>query len=225
MKHIIKKSSNEPISLKEYRETTENATYSGFGDREQLLKVALRDEQGHLCAYCMTRIGKEIAKSNRVIVKAEHYLSQDKRPDQDLNYENMLGVCSGNIFGKAHCDVNKKEELLEILNQLKKQIESLITYNSNGNIIPIKADEKIKSDLKLLNLNTQKIVEARRGVIDLALELMKEKYPLKQWTKKLIQKEIDEWKSKNKKGQYRTFCQIAIWFLEKEKKKNRYPAK
>lgn len=56
MKYIEKKISNEPKTLKDYRDTTPNASYDGFGDTDNLLKKALLEEQGHICAYCMKRI-------------------------------------------------------------------------------------------------------------------------------------------------------------------------
>jgi hypothetical protein len=38
MKYINKSSKYEPITLRRYRETTDNATYSGFVDTEQKIK-------------------------------------------------------------------------------------------------------------------------------------------------------------------------------------------
>ena len=74
-------------------------------------------------------------------------------------------------------------------------------------------------------MNNQNLKDARKNVINIAKELMIKKYTDKVWTKTIIQKEIDLWKTKDKNGKFRPFCQIAIWFWEQQKKRNRYPAK
>ena len=53
MKHILK--NNEPTSLRIYRDSTPNATYTGFPSKKDI-QESLLDEQGHICAYCMQRI-------------------------------------------------------------------------------------------------------------------------------------------------------------------------
>lgn len=226
MKYI--KKGKEPLTLKVYRETTENATYKGFGDKGQLLKETLLSEQGHLCAYCMRRIStkRNAQNDNKPRIEVEHFLSQDSESTLTLVYENLLGVCNGNLFGAKHCDKSKNELTLTRLNPLRKEVETLVTYNSNGEIKSLKDDLEIEDDLNtLLNLNNQNLKDARKNVINLAKELMIKKYTSKLWTKTLIQKEIDLWKTKDKNGKFRPFCQIAIWFWEQQKKRNRYPTK
>jgi len=235
MKYI--KKGKEPATLKKYRETTDNATYKGFGDTKNLLKEALLKEQGHICAYCMQRISTKTNNLHKPRIEVEHYLSQKKRPDLDLNYQNMLGVCNGYLSVEkkesdsasteknAHCDKSKKELLLKKLNPLDNGIERLITYDTDGTIIPVVKNKTVIQDLNLLNLNDNNLKNFRRDAIDLAKEEMVKKYPTKKWTKVLIQKEIDLWKAKDKNGKFRPFCQIAIWFWEQQKKRNRYPAK
>ena len=126
MKHI-KKNQNEPSTLKDYRTTTPNATYRGFVDTGHLLKKALLLEQGHLCAYCMGRISIKLNQDNKPRIEVEHYSSQNERPDLDLIYKNMLGVCNGiTQQKKEHCDKSKKYKSLRALNPLNKNVETLI---------------------------------------------------------------------------------------------------
>lgn len=224
MKHIKKNKTNEPKQLQKYRTTTPNAIYKGYTDTEQRLKKALLIEQGHLCAYCMRRISLK-RNNNKPKIEVEHYLSQDKNPESDLDYFNMLGVCNGNLFKNEHCDKSKKETLLNTLNPLKPEVEKLITYSNDGSILSVSQNSKIEEDIKLLNLNDENFLKARKRTIDIAMEEMIEKYPLKQWTKMLIKKEIEFWSAKNKKGKYKEFCQIAIWFWKKQMQKNRYPTR
>jgi len=226
MKYIEK--GKEPTTLKNYRETTDNATYKGFGDTDQLLKKALIKEQGHLCAYCMRRISlkRDTQNNNKPRIEVEHFLSQDFAPTLTLDYENLLGVCNGNLFNTKHCDKSKDESILNKLNPLKREIETLVTYNLNGEIQSLKDNPDAENDLNiLLNLNNQNLKDARKNVINIAKELMTKKYAIRVWTKALIQKEIELWKAKDKNGKFRPFCQIAIWFWEQQKKRNRYPAK
>ena len=245
MKYI--KKGKEPYTLKKYRETTSKASYAGFGDKGQLLKKALLQEQGWICAYCMKRINLQRNEFNKPKIEVEHYISQSDSKkinvrELELDFYNMLGVCNGvatiiqvqentdktsksKVLKIEHCDKSKKEKELKKLNPLEKKVETLITYKSNGEILPSEEDIEVTHDIELLNLNNERLIKVRRNAIDRAKELMSKKYPTKTWTKTLIHSEIEIWKSKDKKGRLRPFCQIAIWFWEQQKKRNRYPAK
>jgi uncharacterized protein (TIGR02646 family) len=239
MKYIQKKPTNEPCALKTYKQTTPKPiSYNGYIDRdietgeENVLKKALLKEQGHICAYCMKRISLKRSslsrdeKTRKAMVEVEHYLSQGEFPEKDLDYGNMLGVCNGYFRGDIHCDKCKLENRLKILNPLDKKVESWLTYSLDGSILAFKNADEVSHDLnEVLNLNCENMRLARQEAIDLARNMLKEKYPIRQWTKTIIQKEIKEWSSMDIGGKYRPFCQIVVWFWEQEKKKNRYPAK
>lgn len=225
MKYIEKKKQNEPPTLKAYRETTPNASYSGFTDTEQLLKKALLDEQGHLCAYCNGRISLKLNENGKPRIEVEHFLSQDAHPEKDLDYENLLGVCNGITIQKnEHCDKSKKAEPLQKLDPRHASIESKLTYSLKGFISTVKADPIVEADLKLLNLNDSFIVGSRKQAMDEALKELKTKYPERLWTKYLFDKEIENWQSKHH-GKFRPHCNAAIWLLNLLKQKNKYPAK
>ncbi len=239
MKYIEKKASNEPGTLKTYRETTPNASYVGFVDTGQSLKKALLEEQGHLCAYCMKRISLKRSnlgrgeQATKPMVEVEHYLSQKEFPEKDLDYTNMLGVCNGFSQGDIHCDKSRLETRLKVLNPLEKQVEKLVAYSLDGRILPAKQVEEVEHDLKLLNLNNENLKKARRDAVDIAMGQLIKQYPNKQWTKEFIQKEIETWSRTHQKvsqndeveKRFRPFCQVAIWFLKDLQKRNRYPAK
>jgi O-phosphoseryl-tRNA(Cys) synthetase len=159
------------------------------------------------------------------MIEVEHYLTQENHKEKALIYSNMLGVCNGFTQGDIHCDKSKKEEF-KILNPHHAGVESMVTYSLDGTILATKDNADVFYDLNnILNLNSGNLKKARQSAIDVARGLLIKKHPIKQWTKALIQKEIDAWKSKNEKGQYRQFCQIAIWFWEEQMKRKRYPAK
>ncbi len=236
MKYIKKK--KEPTSLTMRRNNPDVAIYEAQEDwQKQLL-----EEQGYLCAYCMRPIGLK-KDSVKLAIQIEHYLSQHLSKslglNLDLQWNNMLGVCNGKSGMKAHCDKSegkknaqgifikgkiKGEVQLNVLNPLKeKNSEKILSYNVYGEIIPNTKNEylaqKIIEDLDcILNLNDDRLRQARYDAMDLAKKILKEKYPTGNWTSRQIEKEIEDWKTR-KDGKYRPFCQAAIWFLEHLKSK------
>jgi uncharacterized protein (TIGR02646 family) len=95
MKYIKKNLKNEPESLRIYRETTDNPRYKGGNFDQLVLKTALLNEQGFLCAYCMGRISLDLNRFYKPKIEVEHYQAQEEYADKTLNYQNMLGVCNG----------------------------------------------------------------------------------------------------------------------------------
>jgi len=126
MKYIEKSNKNEPDSLKIYRETTPNKSYSGYGSPNEL-KRALLKEQGGICAYCMSRINLKINVNNKPQIEVEHIKSQKNYPEKSLDYENLVGVCNGNLGGIEHCDKSKKYNELKKIFPTEKKCENLIT--------------------------------------------------------------------------------------------------
>lgn len=224
MKYIEKKIQNEPATLKEYRKTP-NATYSGFGDKDQLLKKVLLEEQGYICAYCNGRISLDLNANKKPKIEVEHYASQSDNPNADLDYKNMLGVCNGITREKnEHCDKSKKKEALNVLNPINKSVEKNVTYSLKGKLLAVAENKKVKADIDLLNLNDHFLVGMRKQVMDDVLKGFIKNHPERQWTKYLFEKEIEKWQARHK-GKYRPYCMAAIWFLELLKNKKQYPEK
>ncbi|MEI6327659.1 MAG: hypothetical protein WCP16_00390 [Pseudanabaena sp. ELA645] len=237
MKHIKKR--QEPQSLNDRRNDPDTAKYKAQKDwQSQLL-----EEQGYICAYCMGRIRLN-HKDGKAGMQIEHYisrqLSKERSLNLDLHWLNMLGVCNGKTGKKDHCDqsqgkTNEQGILvkgkvigsveLNVLNPLDiTKSERIITYSVFGDILPNTQDEnlrqKIIEDLDyILNLNDEKLRDYRAEAIDLAKKNLKDKYPTGNWTLQQIENEIQDWKSKDKNGMYRPFCQAAIWWLEKKRAK------
>ena len=70
-----------PNSLTEYKRQ-EDATYDNLPTEVKAdTKNALLDEQGHVCAYCMTRI--KFSK-----MRLEHWASQEDNRELRLDYNN-----------------------------------------------------------------------------------------------------------------------------------------
>lgn len=206
MKHITKE--NEPNSLIEHR-TKKHACYDNIPtDAKKDLKEALLNEQGHVCCYCMKRIHFED-------MKVEHWKPQ-KYVELSLCYNNMMGVCNGNEGNPRHlqcCDTHKGEDELSV-NPLDSNLEALIKYRSDGTIFS--DDEIVNNDLnEALNLNYQTLKENRKSVIDDIINYLHRKYPDKQWTKSIIQHEINKWRSRNSEGKYLEYYGIALYRLQK----------
>jgi hypothetical protein len=57
----------------------------------------------------------------------------------------------------------------------------------------------------------------RKSAVDYVIELLKKKYPVKDWNRRDFDKLIENYKTRNSKGQFREFCNYVIWYLEKLK--------
>lgn len=225
----IKKSKKEPQVLTEAK--------AGGGDYDSLRKTtiqeALLEEQGYLCAYCMSRISLELNENYQPKIGIEHFLpqasskkeTQEANPKDTLNYSNMLGVCNGKSDEHLHCDKTEggkgdgNVKLLR-LNPLDKNCEKLLKYNFNGTIQSIDGNEDVEYDLNTnLNLNNQKLKENRKIAFDLAWERFKRTHKNKaKWTKQIFQAEIDKLKQKDDKDKYAAYCQCLIYLFENKKK-------
>lgn len=243
MKHIDKKIQNEPQALRSFRNSTPNATYKGYIDKDTStykvhpLKEALLKEQGYLCAYCMGKISLTLNERNKPKVEVEHFKSQELYPNLDLSYMNMLGVCNGSSIAYPekeeihHCDKTKGNEgkmsgkvELKKLNPCDKNCENLVTYKADGEILPANNnDVDTKHDLEIaLNLNNQALKDARKAVLDTARKKLIREKPIQQWNKPFLRKHLELWQMKNERGEYKSYCMVAVWFIEKLLSKTKY---
>jgi uncharacterized protein (TIGR02646 family) len=222
MKYIEKSLKNEPNSLKKYRETTPNASYAGYGSPNDL-KKAILIEQGCICAYCMRRINFKSNIHHKPQIEIEHIKPQEKYPELDLNYENLVGVCNGNLGGNEHCDKSKKSTELRKLVPTNRNCESLIAYKKSGLIVSVSNNQEVEFDInKVLNLNNQNLIDNRIQTIDLIIENLDKKYPKKTWTKKIIQSQIAIFKERNKNGEYWEFSNFIVWYFSDLEKRPKY---
>jgi uncharacterized protein (TIGR02646 family) len=231
MKYI--KKGKEPESLANKRQT-DGAIY----EAEASWQVQLLEDQGYLCAYCMGRISLARDKNGKPRIEIEHYLSKKLHPSLGLVWKNMLGVCNGTFGMDSHCDKTKGKKneqetfikgksdgdvMLNILDPLNiKKSERIVTYSSSGEILlntmNPDLEQKISEDLNyILNLNDDKLKQARKNVMDVAKEILTKKHHIGTWSVRDIDREISDWSSKTKEGRYKAYCQAAIWFLESRK--------
>lgn len=234
MKFISRKNlNNEPDDFRAYRETTPGARYNGGNFSVPVLKERLLNEQGWICAYCMTRISS-VEKAH-----VEHYCPQEACPERDLDYMNLFAVCNGLTDSYPekeffhHCDKTQGEAgkmngkvKLQKLDPAHPSCESLVTYSLSGSVLSADNNEQVEHELnKALNLNNQALVQRRRSAMDRAMELMKKEQPVGQWRKAFLEKHRQEWlalyKRKDKQA-FRPYCMAGVWLINKLLTKPQY---
>lgn len=178
-------------------------------DVKNILRHALLEEQGYVCAYCMRRIGVD-EKSNKV--KIEHYCARSS--SNELDYNNLLAVCKGNEGEpkrKQSCDTHKGNQVLHIDPQKQRDIAT-IRYKRKGVIES--SDTEFKKDLyDVLNLNAQEgyLISNRRE----ALEKFRNSI-----SKKLGERSAthEDWRRfakviKDDNGRYIPYAGIVLWYI------------
>jgi uncharacterized protein (TIGR02646 family) len=210
MKSIQK--GREPNSLIEYRagqtQPYSKNVFDYFAHKDEL-RESLLQEQGYLCCYCMRRIAAST-------MKIEHWASQSQYRESALSYDNLLGACyggEGKPFAAQHCDTHKGNTPLTLNPVQVGDCERLIRYTASGEIL---SDvPQIDTDLnETLNLNLGWLKMNRAAIVRAVIEGLKRKQPKGTWTRPLIEKEINRWRTL-KNGKYREYCQVAIYILEK----------
>ncbi len=208
MKHIVK--GKEPQSLLEHR-LQPHANYDNYPQKDDL-RESLLTQQGYICCYCMGRIAKDK-------MKIEHWQPQSSYPTLQLAYQNLLGACQGNQ-GKPknlqHCDTSKGESEITI-NPTDAKCDKLIKYGAKGNGKISSGDVTIDRELnEVLNLNIETLTKNRQAVVDAVIKGLGTKYPDKTWTVEILTKEIAKYTQLNQDSQYREYCQVAIYYLNKK---------
>lgn len=184
---------------------TPDSTFDGI--RKEPVRKALLEEQGNLCAYCMCRIENDPTKT-----RIEHYKSQSRFPELQLDYKNMLAVCTGGEGGDpAHytCDKSRANACLHINPQERSHMEA-IWYHNDGRIDT--KNENFRQDIDTLNLNDTGLVGKRSAALNaLKLELHK-MFRERTATQRSLEKLLQQIEGQMPK---RPFCGILIWYLQK----------
>ena len=193
------------------------------------VKEALLKEQGYLCAYCMSRI--DMPKESSHI---EHWIAQSTNKELDLDYKNMLAVCSGNEGNKKSCShYNKSKEEEPLLHCDKRKGNLPLKYNpscDNSELLGIKyafdgsvssSDDEFSEQLeKVLNLNIEFLKNNRKSTLDGFQEAIKKKYKEKciKFDKGVVEKEIALALARDKEFKIKPYCGIILYWLNKKLK-------
>ncbi len=213
----------EPSSLTQYRSSinkenfTDSNIYEDFKHKTQdgceanealNLRRQLLEEQGYICCYCMQRINCKTSK-------IEHFKSQEKHRDSQIDYNNLFVACIGGESQKdfeQHCDTKKANQDLNAINLLSN-IENEIKYiKKDKDTIEISSDNpEIQSDIEILNLNLKVLQKNRKEALENAISKLKTKNFKAQEIKELISK----YKNKHN-GKFEPFCEMLVYFLNKK---------
>lgn len=212
--------SGEPKSLQTYR-SHPDALFDGpecnglkFTSVKQDIRVGLVEDQGYLCAYCMSRIWPD-EKS----MKVEHWQCRDRYKGRQLDYANLLGCCCGNegsSFKQQHCDTRKGNDDLLFNPASSTHHDRLrIRYTYRGTI---KSDDS-EFDFQLntlLNLNYNRLVENRKAVWSAVTRRLSEIQGSA--SQKQVEELIAEWGSKDQYGFLKEYSGVALYYLNKKRK-------
>jgi uncharacterized protein (TIGR02646 family) len=205
----------EPDSLIHHR-AKPHSDYNNYAEKDDL-RESLASEQGAICCYCMQRIHADHEK-----MKIEHWACQDRHPDKDLDYGNLLGACLGGSGPKPeerekkpkrlqHCDSSKGNESLSRHPAVNPpRVDRDIHYLADG--IVTSDDASFDGELNnVLNLNIQRLRNNRKAVLD-ALKLWADTFTT--FRKSDVKAELKEW-SEMEDGCLREYVQVAVYWLTK----------
>jgi uncharacterized protein (TIGR02646 family) len=215
---ILIKKNEEPKEWKKHR-STPGVDYQANSE----LLNSLCEEQGYICAYCMSRIhtkdsvsvGKEGRWNNHRI---EHILCRKLHDDLKLNYNNMVVCCSGYTGSEEHCDRKKGDRDISF-SPLKESDIKMIQYSPNGRIYS--SNEAINGDINsILNLNAEMLVQNRKAVLQEVFKQLQNSAPKGTGAKgSFIRKLLKKYSEKHReddKLKYYPYCGIVTYFLQKK---------
>jgi uncharacterized protein (TIGR02646 family) len=208
---VIRKG-KEPRSLTSYRAQPIGTNYESFPGKQEL-REALAKEQGHICCYCMGRICP-----NEKQMKIEHWASQEKHPELQLSYGNMLGACPGNMGAPRdaqHCDTFKGATDIKLKpTDAATGWERAIHYSrADGRIWSENEEHDRELNEGGLNLNIDLLKEARLAAWRGVEEGIARKHP-GPWTAAIIQRYIADYEGLQQ-GRHAEYCAAVVYFLKK----------
>ena len=199
---IIKQ--REPNQWKE-RCSTPGATFEAVPE----LITSLLEEQGYICAYCTRRIPQRDTNSNEKH-RIEHIKCQERYPEHQLRYSNIVICCPGAIDNDYHCDKKKGNSDITFALFTDTFFETLGYSTFDGRIRTSNPswNNEINS---ILNLNNKLLMKNRKEALDGVINMMGRD----KWTVGDKRHHINIWENKDISGKYKAYCGIILWFLRK----------
>ncbi len=146
---ITIRKNNEPVSLTHFRASGGKKFDDLDAKTKSDLRTSLLEEQGYLCAYCMKRIGRDKDEEGLYKdVKIEHIIPRSETAKSadtemlELDYSNLVAVCTGSTNGELHCDTSKGNSIIS-LHPCNRAVEESISYGLK--------DGEIRSNNELWN--------------------------------------------------------------------------
>lgn len=182
------------------------------GMAKKALRTALLEEQGYLCAYCMSRL-----EDSHHAVKIEHY--EPRTAANELEYKNLLAVCRGNE-GRPEkeqtCDTRKGNRILRIDPQNELQMTEIF-YEGSGKICI--RNEALQQDLDdVLNLNCLKLQAVRKAAVEGLCKVLSKDNGAKAASKTYLEKRLKFYQD-GKNGRLPPYCGILLYYLQKKRRR------
>jgi uncharacterized protein (TIGR02646 family) len=127
---------------------------------KQTVKKSLLEEQGYICCFCEVSVDAENGQIAHLLDRARH-------PDSTLQYNNMLYSCPEQPSGiPKTCNQSQENKKLPV-SPLDDDCEERFLYTANGKILPKnEMDNEAEDTIRILNLNTKHLVDARKKAFD-----------------------------------------------------------
>jgi uncharacterized protein (TIGR02646 family) len=127
---------------------------------KKTVKSHLLEEQGFICCFCEVGVDAENGQ-------IAHLVDRDSRPDLALQYNNMIYSCQEKPKKTPQtCNQSQKRNVLPI-SPLDDDCEERFLYTADGKIHPKNAmDKEAEDTIRILNLNTKHLVDARVRAFD-----------------------------------------------------------
>ncbi|MBI2571825.1 MAG: hypothetical protein HYV63_32855 [Candidatus Schekmanbacteria bacterium] len=101
-------------------------------------------------------------------MKIEHVVARETEPRRMYEWDNLLGVCGGVIFGPKgqvdHCDTSKGAQKITVHpGRQTPDPEAVFVYRNTGRVEGSIPEARV--DIDILNLNAQRLVDNRKDLI------------------------------------------------------------
>ena len=205
----------EPRSLTEHRAAA-HADYDNFPAKDEL-RAALVQEQRGLCCYCMGRV-----KNDTSTTKVEHWQCQERYPDHQLVYRNLLAACKGGEGHRnkvQHCDTRKGNNDIK-WNPAEREhaIESRVRYSLDG-LIQSNDAEFDKQLNAILNLNTALLQAQRRSALDGLLQWYRKERKKRQISDTELRNELRRLIGQDEDQPLQPFSPVPAWWIRRKLEK------
>lgn len=216
-----------------------NARYDTNPEEKKYLRQQLAKEQFHLCAFCMKRLSYETDRAGNITshdTKIAHLISRsiasparntvspspsvlERATTLSVSYKNVVLACKGLTGIHKHCDnyQDNDDVTIPLFNQ---GAMSQVRYLGSGFIAIDNPDIQKQIGLlndgddksSILNLNNPALKAIRKGIIDQVID------DIDRWTVIQLERKIQDWKEVSH-GRLQAYCDVALYFLEKHKRK------
>lgn len=229
--NLILKEHGEKANFQHLRGPSQDERENKDSGGKNKVGISLLLEQGYLCAYCMQRINNA--------EKIEHWKAQKTlkdRPNETLNYNILLAVCSGVLEISSaivhHCDTkrgNLKGDDTLTINPTNANIMRFVKYGKNGQIYfdsdDLELNNQIRYDLitrLALDIDSEKddnvsqyILRTNRKLAYEVVEGIRKSYKARyknDYSNKLEAYIKKNWEEKDENGKLKPYCGIVIYF-------------